>query len=316
VLARFWTGHLTGTNRGRLLVRMRQREQRLDADAILYDQAFGPTLVSLVGILDGLRAELRIVGMQSGAPVSPLDGVLVLAFAPGFTQATGTWQTDIGTAGHVLLRPSSRWRMGWWFRRAAWRTGLLVWNGGRVLAPALYALTIVAVVVLTLAGITTLPYSVLVLLLLPAIFLLQGRVALLITTLRVRRVGPVEFEQNPQPPLPIEVFTQHVEETVRRSMVFFFLDGFLVPRTKVLLGWLADRDTATRDEFDVTAVSLGVPQDNLDATITALTSTGLVVANEGRLTIQLFGRNYVQHVVQSLPPPAPPAVIEASEGGS
>jgi hypothetical protein len=317
MLAPFWAGHLTGTNRGRLLVRLTQHGQSLDAEATFYDQASGPTLALLAGTVDGLRAELRIVGTRSGAPVSALDGHLVLTFNEGLTQATGTWQTDIGTAGYLLLRPVSRWRLGWWARRRALSVALFVWNALRLLLPALYTLALVAVVVLTLAAKITLPYSVLVLLLLPGIFIFQSRVAMLINTLRLRRVGPVEFEQNAQPPVSVELLghiLQHVEATVRRTMVFFFLDGFLVPRTKMLLAWLGDRHTATREEFAVTAASLGVPQDNLDATMTALTSTGLVAATEGRLTIQPLGQEYLLHVVQGLPAPASPtpaAPIEA-----
>jgi hypothetical protein len=314
MLAPFWSGHLTGTNRGRLLVRLAQHGQSLDAEAIFYDQAFGPTLASLVGTMDGLRAELRIVDMRAGAPVSALDGHFVLTFNEGFGQATGTWQTDIGTTGYLLLRPVSRWRPGWWVRRRVLAAALLLWNAGRLLLPALYALALVAVIVLTLAGKIALPYSVLVLLLLPGVFILQGRFALLINTLRLRRVGPVEFEQNAQPPMSVELLghiLQHVEATVRRTMVFFFLDGFLVPRTKVMLAWLSDRQTATREEFAVTAASVGVPSDNLDATIGALISTGLVALTEGRLTVQPLGREYLLHVAQSLPAPASAAPIES-----
>lgn len=330
-LAPFWAGHLSGTNRGRLLVRLSQNKEKLEAEAIIYDQAFGPALASLDGDLKDRgasaekdpRATLRIWRMRSGAPVSPLDGILVLTFTEELHKATGTWQTDIGTVGNLVLRRISRWRLGWSIEKSAIAAVLFAGRAGRRVLPLLYTLAVIAVAVLTLLGKIALPYSVLVLLLLPGVFVFQGRIAGLIHALPVRRVGPVEFEQNARPPDPVGPpgpvgesggrASRDAGEEIERARFFGSLDVFLVPRTRYLLQWLNSRQTATHEEVIAAATSFGVPPENLDATLAALIFTHLVGVSEGRFSIQPLGREYLEDFMRRVnlsPSPAPGVPVE------
>lgn len=98
----FWKGYLSGTNRGSLLVHVKQTNA-LPCKAIFQDQTFGPAIISLEGNLVGTRAELRLVTFCGVVLTAPLNGQLIFNFTEDFAAAEGTWQTDIGTQGNCKV---------------------------------------------------------------------------------------------------------------------------------------------------------------------------------------------------------------------
>lgn len=115
----FWTGYVTGTNRGRPYARIDWRENAaLSATALLADQQFGASVMNLSGRLEGPSATFRIGRTHSAAPYVPLDGSLVGGFESGYQAFAGNWQTEIGGSGSCHLELYAHGLLVWLLLRA------------------------------------------------------------------------------------------------------------------------------------------------------------------------------------------------------
>jgi hypothetical protein len=56
-----WSGHGEGTNRGKILVRIKRYANGLTATAMLYDEQLGLTEARLSGRISGAKAEFRLL---------------------------------------------------------------------------------------------------------------------------------------------------------------------------------------------------------------------------------------------------------------
>ena len=290
-IARFWKGYLSGTNRGSLVMQVKQQGNILLCKAIFEDQTFGPAMLSLEGKLVGTRAELRLINFCGLVLTAPLDGQLILNFVQDFRAAEGTWQTDIGTSGickvHVAAISAARWSARLFKAKAK-----LLWGK---FASLTYAIFLLAIVIFDFFKILEVSYWNLVLILIPAAYIFRTQLAELIELIstRVSKLGPVEFRQTPLTEDLRRVFAQQIQETVG----FVALDGFLVLRTKLLLIWL-NQGAVDRAQFNAYATAIGVPADNLDETWGAIITSGCATLAEGKLAISEFGRKYVAHLTQ------------------
>ena len=282
---------MSGTNRGYLAVRLEQSGDVLSGKALLRDQEFGTTVVAFSGKLSGSQAELRLSDFLGSAPITPLYGELKLNFDKDLQSAEGSWQTDIGTQGTCKLWPAKVARSLWQLRLAG--------SNGRIFlrryGAAVYTATLFVVAVLNLVKVFEISYPSLILLLVPVPYVFRKYLVELINAYRVRRIGPVELE--PQNPLTEDirrVIAQQVQETV----AFVALNGFLVLRTKLILIWLSQNPAVDRALFNGYAAAIGVPADNLDATWSALISSGCAALTGERLTITDLGRRYVAFLIR------------------
>jgi hypothetical protein len=136
----------------------------------------------------------------------------------------------------------------------------------------------------------------LILLLIPSPFFFRLYLAELISLIRearLKKIGPLEFEQGPLP----EEIHQLVNQEAQRAAAFIYLDFWLIPRTKVILIWIADKRSVGRAEFEVYATSVGVPAENMEATLQALLLSGCVIPQTDGLTITDWGNQYVGHML-------------------
>lgn len=288
----YWNGHVTGTNRGRVYIRGRRRGETFRARATFDDQVAGATLLWLTGTVKGTTVELRIVDSRGLAPLLPLDGRVRLDFDPPFQEGEGTWQSDIGTAGTCRVHTGGR--VAWWWRRLTVPVRHL-WARHN---PVAYMLLLLLVAGLSLTQRITISWPVVLLLLVPAPYVFQLQIIRLIQAFKVRRIGPVELEQNPVTAQVGRVIAEHVQEAVR----FLLLDGFFVPRTKLVLLWLAGSGAVDRAQFNAFAAQVGVASDNIDVTLQAIVSVGCAVSEADRIVITDLGRRYVAHLTAPAPP--------------
>ncbi|MBU6402280.1 MAG: hypothetical protein KGS61_18330, partial [Verrucomicrobia bacterium] len=139
------------------------------------------------------------------------------------------------------------------------------------------------------------------------------RLAALLQTARIRRIGPVEFQMPPTPGIvaaataggatPALVSTPPIPEghTVRipqgpEILAFNQLNQFFVLRSKVLLAVLAHSQGMTISDFSQLARSFGVPQENLETTLRAFLQTGCAqfVEDNKKVMPTAWGQRYVQ----------------------
>ena len=299
-LRKYWRGYLTGTNRGTVLLRLKQNGEKVCAKAVVLDHQFGPAVVWLNGTLSGAKLELRFADYRSEAPIRPLDGTVILNINEESGIAEGTWQTDIGTSGVCRLHSSSLNQSCWGLRLAAARLRQFIFKW----AATIYLLFVLAIAIANLRGIVQLSWPVLVLLLLPAPFLFASDLARLIAVLRgvgVRKLGPLELDQNPPPSEIVAMLRQHTQDAV----AFFVFDNVFVLRTKLLLILLTQRHSINRTEYNALATGLGVPIDNIEMTLDAILSSRCARLEGCNVVADDLGLRYANHLLQRSPPALP-----------
>jgi hypothetical protein len=72
-----------------------------------------------------------------------------------------------------------------------------------------------------------------------------------------------------------------------------------VPRTQILLRWLAGTPGVSRFEFENAAKSIGVEGENLQATVAVLISSGCALPQNDKLVVTELGRRYLAYVFPS-----------------
>jgi hypothetical protein len=219
---------------------------KLFGKAIMHDQEYGSTILSLEGTLNNLEADLHLRDFIGWAPLIALYGNLKLTFTNDFNEAEGTWKTDIETQGTCKFWPKK-------MRPVLWRIYLLI-NGLRIavrqyFAP-LYLIFLLIIAILAVGGIIEVSWQALVLLLIPAPYLFRKQSIELIQALKVRKLGPVELEQGPVTDEIRLLIARQVQETV----AFVLLDGFFVPRTKAMLLWLVQNERVDRTQFNTSTI--------------------------------------------------------------
>lgn len=280
-----------GTNRGVAIARISQKGQNLDCTAIIHDQEFGPSKAVFTGTLTDTHADLRLIDYQGGAELNPVKGQLILEFDPEFRHAKGKWSTDIGTTGTCELHAINTSTFFWCWRLLWLHVRLLLKRYGAVL----YSIMLFMVAVSGILDILELSYPALLLLLIPAPYVFKSYILELIHELRIKKLGPIELEQ------PLPDIRQLISAQVQEALYFSFLDGFLVPRTKLILLWLRENQPVSRQKFNAYATAIGVPKDNLDATWSALISTRCAtLQDDGTLILTEAGRRYIEYMLNKI----------------
>lgn len=287
----FWTGYISGTNRGAVNLRLGRHGEVLEGVAIVSDHQYGSSIVIFSGGLTDNQANFSLQRFVGSAPLMALSGNLRLSFRENFESAEGTWETDIGTQGTCSLRPSERSRTSWWVSLAVAKFRIFLYQYGAVL----YASFLILVAILSLFQKIEISYPTLFLVLVPGLYIFRVHLSELILAFRVRKLGPIELEtQNPLTEDMRRVIAQHVQETV----AFVILNGFFVIRTKLLLIWLSQNQPVDRAQFNAYASTIGVPVDNLDATWSALVVSGCAQPEGEKIAVTDFGRRYVAHLTR------------------
>jgi hypothetical protein len=284
-----WSGYGQGTNRGKILVRIKRSANGLTAKAMLYDEQLGITEAWLSGQTSGDTTEFRLLEVHGLAPFVPRDGQVTLNLKEDGT-AEGEWQTDIGTRGVFRI---SRGRFGTigWYRHALFAKARFARH--KWLAP-IYGLFLVALAVTSIILNARISYPALILLLVPVPFVFQSQLAKLIAmvqTARIKRLGPIEFDQNP----PTEEIVAVAKLQAQEGIVFAHLNQFFVLRTKVLLAVLAHSNGGLSiAEFRNQALSFGVLPENVDVTVSAIQQANCAHIQNERILPTVLGQRYVQ----------------------
>ena len=288
-----WSGYGQGTNRGKILMRIKRSPNTangLTLKAILYDEQFGITEAWLSGLISGGdKAEFRLLDVRGLAPLVPREGQVVLNLKDDGS-AEGQWQTDIGTAGAFKIVRANFRTIGWHCRNLFAKASF-AWH--KWLAPV-YGLFLVVLAVISIFFNTNISYPALILLLVPVPFVFRSQLANLIGMIqaaRIRRLGPIEFEQNPPTEEIVALATQQVQENI----VFAYLNQFFALRTKNLLAVLArSNDGLSIADFRSLALSFGVPPENVDVTISAIVQANCARIQNERIIPTVLCQRYVQ----------------------
>jgi hypothetical protein len=282
-----WRGYLSGSNRGPIFVRFRCTGATVTADALFQDFAFGPCTVLLEGTPEGNTIAFRLMTFTANSPLLPLDGVVTLHFSQDYKTAEGTWGTDAGTAGICKLTRTSEFEVVWVLREFIFEFRQVI----RRSQTTLYTLFLFAVAVAAMFGHVQLSGLILLLLLIPAPFLFSSDLVTLIGIIRdtrVRKIGPVEFQDKPTPEIAAMTSSE-----AQQNVAFANLNRFLNVRSKVLLGVLAHGGGLLLRDFETSAKALGVPAENVKTTLEALGKTGCVEMSSDKIVATQWGQRFI-----------------------
>ncbi len=283
------------------------RGQLLTARALFIDYAAGPALVSLKGHLKDGHADLQLSAFRALAVglgrFLPLSGNLTLDFNPEFSRATGPWRTGIGTNGTCTLESTDLSTFRWQIVRSAAYLAI-AWQYTRLITraclPALYALALFTILILSGLRKFDLSYPEVILALVPAPYVFRNPIAELIRLWGITKLGPVELQR----PITDEI-RRSIAQQVQDTVIFLSLNTFLVPRTKLMLHWLSSYTTVNRQSFEAFAAHIGVPPENMDNTWNALIASGCARLDQGNLVITEVGRRYVAYLTGQANPALP-----------
>src|SRR5579875_2734915 len=110
-LPKFWKGHVTGSNRGTIIIRLEREGGTYRGDAIFHDDLFGVTTFRIEGSLQGNNAKLQMRHFRVNSLSASFTGKADVTFDHGLTRSYGTWDTDIasGTLNVYADRCDSLW---------------------------------------------------------------------------------------------------------------------------------------------------------------------------------------------------------------
>lgn len=286
----YWSGYLNGTNRGRVLIRMCSKADRVFTAGLLQDNRFGPARIEANGPINGNTANLRILSVQSRAPIDPLDGLIDIKFSPDGTTAEGTWSTDAGAAGHCRLVKTKYLYLRWCWKSFSAAIGrCLHRNKARI-----YLVLILALACLSIFKKIDLRYPSLALILLIAIYAFEDQIVHLIEVFRLKKFGPVEFRE--QGPLSPEIKAAIAGASPQANR-FALTDVSFALRTKLVLLSLVQRVSISRADFEKLAASLGITDEYVERTWQALIVTGCASVECDRMIISQYGIQYGQHLL-------------------
>lgn len=299
-LPRVLLGYVTGTNRGRFLGSLKRDGDRVRLRSLLWDQAFGASLIDWEGTVAGPAVKCRLRRAITAAPFSPLAGDLEVVFSEDGCEASGYWITELGNQGTFQAWRASRF---WLPLLTAWRFFRRLTLGLRRPVAVVYVLFLLAVAGLDATQRIKLSPQALLLLCATIPLAFQRQMADFVRLLRserVKKVGPIELELDQQAKVAAEPRALLTAGDADQRVDFLILDHLFVLPTKLFLLWLGKKNAVSWKEFDeVAARQHGVKDENLDATKWVLINSKCVSSDPESVKITERGKRYGEHLLSA-----------------
>jgi len=292
-IEKFWKGYISGTNRGKVIVFMEGSEKTLSGKGILFDQQYGPSVFKLSGTFEGGSAKMNMDEFQGYFRVPPLDGEVDLTFTTDYKSAEGNWKSDIGTTGSLKIDSFSNSQFNW-LRNWYWNKLKIFLNQN---SKILYGLFYLIIIILVLSSTIEISFVLLILFFTPCLFIFRYEIRGLIEALGLKKLAGAEFQESKPAlaPAPTPYFSLSTEIDK-----FLFLDGFFVPKTKLLLLWFGDKEFVRVESLINYARLIGIADNYISNTEVALENTNCITFEDGVLKLSDFGKKYIKHMTARL----------------
>jgi len=299
-----WSGYGEGATVASVHVRIRESDNGLRVYALAKGLDDEGEVIEFEGSLESeTKATFELVNYVSDNPktIPPRNAHVVIVSKPDIGQLEGQFTTDAGAHGTVRLRKARHWgkfllSIPFVFHKLYRHVKKFIYKQFR---NGYFAL-VITLAVLSVMGVFPEKMSTTeaLVLLVPMIFLFSDNIRQIITAMAVRKLGPVEFQDQAKPSpelnIPQLVRTLHGEFGDKLPLLSALAEFFAV-RTKNFLRLMVSLNkTLSMSEFNALARKLGVPDNNLAATLQALVSGGCISVNEtGEVTVQEIGRQFL-----------------------
>jgi hypothetical protein len=136
-----------------------------------------------------------------------------------------------------------------------------------------------------------------IILIIPLIFLFRNEIKNFFIITGLRKIGPVEFQEQSAEPVGInqETISRLVQEYAQLFPLFVYLNQFFVPRTKALLRILATGPSIARETFNQHARILGIEENNIQVTYDVLVlNKCLQIDPNGLIGVTEIGQRFLE----------------------
>lgn len=295
-----WLGYVQGTNRGKIIVRMKSLNDTITGDVVFKDVAHGTAAAKIKGKLTNsqITANLFDFVFAKPLPLEPQAGQISMTISKDNSEVSGAWATDIGTNGQCHLFKISSLRALSVFV-PFFRTFLLIKRG--FIANLKYIYLAFSLLVMITSATSVLKEKIglteTIILIIPLIFLFRNEIKNFFIITGLKKIGPVEFQEQSIVPVGInqETISRFVQEYAELFSFFVYLNQFFVPRTKALLRILATGPSITRQAFDQYARMLGIEENNIQVTYDVLVlDRCLQIDPNGLIGVTEIGRRFLE----------------------
>ncbi|OGL47412.1 MAG: hypothetical protein A2W05_05685 [Candidatus Schekmanbacteria bacterium RBG_16_38_10] len=295
-----WLGYVQGTNRGKAFVRMKISNAALTGDFFFKDVIYGTAAAKIKGRLNDsqITANLFDFVFAKPLPLEPQTGQISMTIAEDNSEISGAWATDIGTHGQCHLFKINFFRVMPIFVPLLYRIFLLIKRG--LIANLKYLYLVFSLLVMITSATSVLKEKIglteTIILIIPLIFLFRNEIKNFFIITGLKKIGPVEFQEQSIVPLGInqETISRFVQEYAELFPLFVYLNQFFVPRTKALLRILATGPSITRETFDQYARMLGIEENNIQVTYDVLLNRCLQIDPNGLIGVTEIGRRFLE----------------------
>lgn len=296
-----WLGYVQGTNRGKVFVRIKSSNKALTGDIVFKDIAYGTAAARIKGRLTNsqIAADLFDFVFAKPLPIEPQAGQISMTISKDGSEVSGAWATDIGTNGQYHLFKISSLRALFVFV-PFFRTVLLIKRGFIANLRYLYLVFSLIVMIASATGVLKekIGLTETIILIIPLIFLFRNEIKNFFITTGLKKIGPVEFQEQSVVPVGIsqETINSFVREYGDQFSYFVILNQFFVLRTKTILRMLAAQPfSVSREYFNRLARMLGIEENNIQVTYDVLIQHRcLAIDQDGKISISDTGRKFLE----------------------
>jgi hypothetical protein len=216
-------------------------------------------------------------------------------FDENYSRAQGAWVSDVKTYGQVFASETGKGGIFWIDDLITARLKIHL----RKYISIYYLAFLLFIAILNLVERVAISWQTIVLLLVPGAFLLKEHIITLKEKLGLKKAGPFEFEpsQSAIPPESKNYLTQAPEGF---NFAFFILDKFFVYRTKMVLMGLVKERSITKEKYQTLAAAVGVLENDLVATWSALIEAQCAVFKEDKLEPTELGKEYAKSLMERI----------------
>lgn len=299
-----WVGSGNGPTFGQLHVRIKGSSTSLYGYALTNALDGDSEVIEVKGSeSDENKAIVELVNYVSDGwrNIPPRHAQITLSINSDGDIIEGVWATDLGNHGDVHLRKAIGWEklpliFPLCLHKVYRRLKKYVLSRFRYL----YLFSVVVLALLSIFGHlnSKINTNETIIILLPLVFMFSDKLRRFVNFMGLSKVGPVEFQDQVKPTgefnFPKLVAALH-GEFGDKTALFSALIEFFVPRTKNLLRMIVSVEKPINiTEFNSYCVKLGIPADNIQATLEALVQTGCVLVSEnGEITPQDTAKEFL-----------------------
>ena len=298
----WWAGYIYGTNRGKIFVGVKNLGDAVKGDMVFKDFQFGTSIIKFKGRLNNnqIRADIFDFVFSRPLPLEPQTGQISMVISEDNNEISGTWATDVGTHGQCRLFKINFLRAFPISLPFLYRMILIIKRWVMTNLKYLYLVLSFLVLIASITGVLKEKISITetIILMIPLIFLFRKEIRDFFLITGLKKIGPVEFQEQSGAPVGInqETIRSFVHEYGELFPHFVILNQFFVPRTKAILRILAtETSPVPRQYFDRLAQMLGIEEGNIQVTYDVLVQNRyLEIDQDGRIRITEIGRKFLE----------------------